>query len=162
MAKGREDAEEKQTALRKMLKKHLPDIEEVFDILDLDNSNCLSMAELEAAAQNGKLVLPEDLKEYVDPCKLLDIFYLLDADQSGMIERGEFIDGIASLVVSSVPLETTQILQLLRQSHEVLMDTSKAIARLSACRTTPSGPEGGRSSPLMPPLIQPDCNLERL
>lgn len=155
LAKGREDAEEKQNILRKMLKKHLPDIEEVFDKLDLDKSGCLEMAELQEAARDAKIILPEDLKEYVDPFKLLEIFDLLDADRSGMIERSEFVDGIATLVVSAVPLETTQILALLRQSHEVLLDSRKTLARLEGyCPdvepTSPTRTSSPPSSPLRP------------
>merc|ERR1740121_475085 len=131
LANGRMDADEMHIHMRRKLKKILPDIEDVFDELDVDGSNSIEIEELHEAAQKGNLSFPDEIKAYVDPFKLVDIFELLDADQSGVIERSEFFDGICALVVSSVPLETTQILQLVRRSHDMISDTYKVVARLS-------------------------------
>jgi len=132
MANGKEDTEEMQLHLRKKLKKILPEIDEVFDRLDVDGNDSLEMEELVKAAEDGNLTFPLDIQSYVDPYKLIDLFEFLDANQSGVIDRTEFFDGICALVVSSVPLETTQILQLARKSHNLLEDVCKNVARLSA------------------------------
>jgi len=139
MANGREDAEEMQIHLRRKLRKILPEIDEVFDGLDTNGNNALEIEELIQAAEDGVLTFPEDIKSYVDPSKLLDIFEFLDANQSGVIERQEFFEGICHLVVSSVPLETTQILQLVRKSHDMLSDLSRAFLNSSVARTNPPG-----------------------
>ncbi|CAK0847184.1 unnamed protein product [Prorocentrum cordatum] len=139
MANGREDAEEMQIHLRRKLRKILPEIDEVFDGLDTNGNNALEIEELIQAAEDGVLTFPEDIKSYVDPSKLLDIFDFLDANQSGVIERQEFFEGICHLVVSSVPLETTQILQLVRKSHDMLSDLSRAFLNSSVARTNPPG-----------------------
>jgi len=131
MAKGREDTEERQSSMRKLLKTLLPEIQRVFDRLDVDHSGTLDLLELEVAARQGNLNLPECIKEFVAPDRLMDVFEYLDADQSGEIDKHEFVDGISSLAVSGVPIETTQILQLLRHTHEVLMDTRVIIGKMS-------------------------------
>jgi len=137
MANGKEDTEEMQLHLRKKLKKILPEIDEVFDRLDVDGNDSLEMEELVKAAEDGNLTFPLDIQSYVDPYKLIDLFEFLDANQSGVIDRTEFFDGICALVVSSVPLETTQILQLVRKSHNVLVDICAEVTKLSeACLTS--------------------------
>jgi len=137
MANGREDAEEMQMFLRRKLKRLLPQIDAAFDGLDVNGNNCLDMDDLVRAAEEGSLTFPQDIQSYVDPYKLIDLFEFLDSDRSGVIERAEFFDGICALVVSSVPLETTQILQLVRKSHNVLVDICAEVTKLSeACLTS--------------------------
>jgi len=127
LVNGKEDAEERQRHLRRVVKKIIPEIENVFDSLDDDGSQALTIDEIELAARTGKLALPDGIKEFVEPAKLLEMFGFLDNDQSGDITRDEFVDGVCSLVVSSVPIETTQILQLMRQTHRAAMDTLQAV-----------------------------------
>jgi len=120
---GKEVAEEQQRHLRKVVRRIIPQIEKVFDKLDGDGNKVLTIEEIEAAAQAGHLTLPDDIKEFVQPERLLEMFEFLDQDQSGDVTRDEFVDGVCSLVVSAVPIETTQIFQLVRQTHRAVMDT---------------------------------------
>jgi len=64
MAKGREDNEERQNHVRKVLKKILPEIAEVFDSLDVDRSGSLAIDELANATKSGTLIIPEDIKDF--------------------------------------------------------------------------------------------------
>merc|ERR1712151_13132 len=77
MENGREDAEEKQNEIRKVLKRILPDIEQVFDTMDQSQDGSLTLDEIEDALNNGMLILPDDIKEYVAPDKLRDMFEFL-------------------------------------------------------------------------------------
>ncbi|CAK0833477.1 unnamed protein product [Prorocentrum cordatum] len=148
LAHGREDIEERQHEMRKVLKRIIPEIEEVFDKLDSDRSGVLTFEEIEAASNTGELALPEDIREIVEPHRLLEIFEFLDMDQSGDIEIDEFVDGVCSLAVSAVPIETTQILQLIRRTHHSVM-AMELIQRLSAGEQD-AGLDG------LPPLGRPD------
>lgn len=130
LAHGREDIEERQHEMRKVLKRIIPEIEEVFDKLDSDRSGVLTFEEIEAASNTGELALPEDIREIVEPHRLLEIFEFLDMDQSGDIEIDEFVDGVCSLAVSAVPIETTQILQLIRRTHHSVMAMERDLQRM--------------------------------
>jgi Ca2+-binding EF-hand superfamily protein len=131
LAHGREDTEENQRQLRKVVKRIVPEIEEVFDKLDTDGSESLTFEEIEAATHNGELTLPDDIREIVEPHRLLEIFEFLDMDQSGTIEKDEFVDGVGSLAVSAVPIETTQILKLMRRTHHSVMEIEKIMQQTS-------------------------------
>jgi len=152
MSQGSEAAEEKANELRKVLRRILPEIEEVFDNLDSDGGGYLTIKEIKEAAKNGSLVLPEGIKEYVAPEKLQDVFDFLDVDQSGEIDKSEFVDGVCTLVVSTVPIETTQILQLLRQTHRVLVETHGAV--------TGGAPMGKTKSFRVPALHANAANID--
>jgi voltage-gated sodium channel len=149
LSNGREEGEEKQRYLRKVVKRIIPEIEEVFNKLDSDGSQALTIEEIEAAAFKGKLTLPNDIKEFVEPTKLLEMFEFLDNDQSGEITKDEFVDGVCSLVVSAVPIETTQILQLTRQTHRAVMDALQAVRQPAG--VTPPPPPSPLPSPPAPP-----------
>lgn len=130
MANGKEDMEERQAQLRKTVKRILPEIEQVFDTLSVDGSKALTLDGIEAAALQGEMVLPDDIREFVEPGRLIDVFDFLDMDGSGDVTKTEFVDGVCSLVVSSVPIETTQILQLVRQTHHLVVDLQRAMDRM--------------------------------
>jgi hypothetical protein len=129
MAQSVEDAEERLLFLRLKIKKMGPDIEAAFDKLDADGRQHLSLQALEEAAHSGDLRMPDDIQDLVDPAKLVDLFGFLDTNMSGEISRSEFIHGIKSLVMSEVPIETTQILELSRHTHHIVNHIAR-MARL--------------------------------
>eukprot|EP00959_Pyramimonas_sp_CCMP1952_P092441 1934651-Pyramimonas_sp.AAC.1 len=84
--------------------------------LDWSGDGKVSMHEFRSGldASNTKKRLPEDIRKILDSDQLVEVYGYLDADGSGEIDEEEFIDGIFSLMFQSVPIETTQMLQLLR------------------------------------------------
>lgn len=132
MSNAAEEEDQKLHARRAHVKKLLPEIQAVFDRLDVDGSMALSLEELEEAAQSGELELPDGIKDLVDPNRVLDVFDFLDTDQSGEINRVEFVEGICSIALSAVPIETTQILQLLRSTSQGVAHIDHAMRHIDA------------------------------
>jgi len=110
IAGASEDAEMDRKMMRKQLKRLVPAIQEVFMKLDTDNEGTLSREELAQA----DIVWPQELAKTIQTDKLVDLFEFLDIDDNNQIDRKEFVDGVCHLALSSVPIETTQILQMLR------------------------------------------------
>merc|ERR1712032_90155 len=111
IANAKEDSEMNRNALRKQLKELIPSVKEAFRKLDVDGKGDLTFQELEDA----HIDLPPNLRNVIQKDKLLDLFEFMDMDASGEISETEFVDGVCALALSSVPIETTQTLQLLRQ-----------------------------------------------
>ncbi|CAK0908398.1 unnamed protein product [Prorocentrum cordatum] len=90
--------------------------------LDWSGDGKVSMHEFRSGldASNTKKRLPEDIRKILDSDQLVEVYGYLDADGSGEIDEEEFIDGIFSLMFQSVPIETTQMLQLLRSQSDAL------------------------------------------
>ncbi|CAK0819638.1 unnamed protein product, partial [Prorocentrum cordatum] len=74
--------------------------------------------DFELAVQRKRNILESD--------QLVAVCEYLDPDGSGVIDETEFIDGIFTLVLQSVPIETTQILQMLRSQSGVLQSIERA------------------------------------
>jgi hypothetical protein len=109
-----EDAEMTLNERRKQLKRLIPSIKDVFQALDADGTGMLTLEELNFS----KVKMPQELRDIIQPDKLHDLFEFLDMDESGEIDSKEFVDGVCHLALSSVPVETTQILQLLRSQKD--------------------------------------------
>merc|ERR1712194_620726 len=61
------------------------------------------------------------------PEKLLDLFDFIDTDQSGEVTETEFLEGICHLSLLDVPVETTQMLQMLRHHKRRLTEVRRDI-----------------------------------
>jgi hypothetical protein len=72
--------------------------------------------------------IDRDLRKILHTDRLVEICDYLDSDRSGDIDQEEFIDGVFSLMLQSVPLETTQMLQLLRSNNEKLQRIQRDVA----------------------------------
>jgi len=57
--------------------------------------------------------LPKEL-EALGTENLKDLFTFMDDDNSGTVDKDEFVDGIMFLIMQAVPIETMQMLQLPR------------------------------------------------
>jgi hypothetical protein len=105
--------------MRKKLHALEPQIEKAFEDLDESGNKKISIDELKDLRFHEK-VLPKELQLLIQPDKLADLFEFLDTDDSGEIDEDEFKAGIAHLALSSTAVETTQMLQLLRDSRKGL------------------------------------------
>ena len=127
---GREEAEVKESKYRKTLQKNMRSLEDLFDAIDLDHSGSVSITEIRAAQSDGRLVFPKDVRSMIDPKHLVDMFEFLDKDNSGGVEKDEFIDGVCCLALSSLSVETLQTLQLLRSCHQLLITNHSNVKEL--------------------------------
>jgi len=124
IAQGEEDREMHTTKLRKKIKENEAHIKAIFKDLDHDGDGQLALKELEhglAQVDHRRLRdLPEDLQSILTSDQLIDLYEYLDADNSGEVDEQEFLEGISHLLCHSVPIETTQALQLLRSQNKML------------------------------------------
>ncbi|CAK0875049.1 unnamed protein product [Prorocentrum cordatum] len=77
------------------------------------------------------LDLPPELRKVLASGQIVDVCSYLDADRSGEIDEDEFVDGIFNLMLQSVPVETTQMLQMLRSQGKSMKDIEKKIGMLA-------------------------------
>jgi hypothetical protein len=101
-----------------------PHIRDVFRELDQYNAGELTLSDFRSGLDSMKAAykksLPADLRRILDSDQLVDLYQYLDIDGSGSLGEKEFTDGIFTLVLQSVPIETTQMLHLLRSNSDAL------------------------------------------
>jgi hypothetical protein len=115
--------ETKRNDMRKKVKLLTPHIETLFDELDGSGDGAIEVAELTLK----NVHMPKELKHIITEDKLKDLFQFLDMDGSGTVEKDEFVDGIMHLTLQSVPIETTQTLQLLRAQQKVISEMHRRL-----------------------------------
>merc|ERR1712129_125469 len=89
----------------------------------------LTRDELESAPDHIK----KELLEYMQsgPESLMELFEMLDVDESGEVDVEEFCDGVAKLVYSEAPVELIRVLKqlkLIRNHLDVMHPRSKSVA----------------------------------
>jgi hypothetical protein len=101
-----------------------PRIREIFRELDQYHAGELSLSDFRTGLDRMKAAykksLPADLRKILDSDQLVELYEYLDVDGSGAIDEKEFTDGIFTLVLQSIPIETTQMLHLLRSNSDML------------------------------------------
>jgi len=124
IVQGDSDREFELAMKRKRLRALEPIMKALFQELDKRGNGHLSLSEFRSGLESMEATtmkhLPADLRNILESDQLIEVCECLDSDGSGAIDETEFIDGIFSLVLQSVPIETTQMLQLLRTQSDVL------------------------------------------
>jgi len=107
---GKTDKEMKLAFLKKTVNKMAPSIREAFRSLDQNNNGILTRDEI----QNKQEDLPPALLELLGPNSMMELFEMLDEDGSGEVHENEFTEGLLKTAVSDVPMETQQMIKLMR------------------------------------------------
>ncbi|CAK0891736.1 unnamed protein product, partial [Prorocentrum cordatum] len=101
-----------------------PVIRDTYRELDQNATGELSLSAFRYGLDNMKTAykksLPIDLRKILDSDQLVELYEYLDVDRSGAIDEKEFTDGIFTLMLQSIPIETTQMLHMLRSNTEAL------------------------------------------
>eukprot|EP00439_Symbiodinium_sp_Y106_P050917 s954_g6.t1 len=105
-------------------KNMLPDIVKLFDQLDSDRSGFLVIQEMKDFETEG-LVPPEawmsqELLDKASVESMSELFQQLDVDESGRVNREEFIEGLLDIFLREVPvysIQATKMLRLVRESQ---------------------------------------------
>jgi len=100
---------------KRKMKKLKPSLGLMFRNLDKTNDGTIAIDEILNAIRDG-INVPRDLQDYVTEDRIVDLFDAFDGDGDGKLTEIEFIDGLSKLVLADVPVETMQILHLLRSS----------------------------------------------
>lgn len=98
---------------RAKLKDLEPHFRTLFRKFDVSGDGVLRVGEILETMQSG-LEIPKVLQDVVNHARMIDLFDALDKDQSGFVTEDEFVEGLGYMALSDVPLETMQILHLVR------------------------------------------------
>ncbi|CAK0869048.1 unnamed protein product [Prorocentrum cordatum] len=111
-----------------------PHVEEVFQTLtEKAGTKNLSLKDFRSGLEDMMQAhvlrdLPPELRKVLASDQIVDVCSYLDADRSGEIDQGEFVDGIFNLMLQSVPVETTQMLQMLRSQGDAMRHIERMLA----------------------------------
>lgn len=119
---------------RQKLKQLTPALRALFRSLDKSGDGLVEIKEVVHSLKQG-LSIPKELQEILNPARMVDLFEALDADQSGDLSESEFVEGLSSVALSDVPLETMQTLHLLRTLRKEVrrgqIDTRRSMFRIN-------------------------------
>lgn len=102
---------------RQKLRNLEPLFRELFQSFDTSGDGLINISEIMDAMQGGTEI-PLQLQEIVSHARIIDLFDALDKDQSGYVTEDEFIEGLGYMALSDVPLETLQILHIVRNCRK--------------------------------------------
>ncbi|CAK0835855.1 unnamed protein product [Prorocentrum cordatum] len=86
----------------------LPQLRKMFEELDLDDSGCVTLEELNAAPED----VQSELERLLNVDSLYDLFEALDVDGSTEVTIEEFLDGMTRLTCNNQSLEITRVIKL--------------------------------------------------
>ncbi|CAK0862627.1 unnamed protein product [Prorocentrum cordatum] len=86
----------------------VPQLRKMFEELDLDDSGCVTLEELNAAPED----VQSELERLLNVDSLYDLFEALDVDGSMEVTIEEFLDGMTRLTCNNQSLEITRVIKL--------------------------------------------------
>eukprot|EP00930_Biecheleria_cincta_P045090 TRINITY_DN31078_c0_g1_i1.p1 TRINITY_DN31078_c0_g1~~TRINITY_DN31078_c0_g1_i1.p1 ORF type:complete len:616 (-),score=106.99 TRINITY_DN31078_c0_g1_i1:3-1850(-) len=104
----------------------LPKLEQIFQTMDDDGDGMLTQMEVRNIPSE---MIPEELFKQGSVSSMEDLFLMLDVDGRGWLLKDEFLDGLISVLVMNVPIQTVQTLKLLYNIAEGLQNGVKDIKR---------------------------------
>jgi len=146
------DREFEESMRRKKFRGLTPHLNAIFkELLEKAGTNKLSLKNFRSGLetlQEAELdQLPADIRTILLSDQLIEVCEYIDADGSGVIDEQEFIDGIFSLALQSVPIETTQMLQLLRSQSGTLKKILRRMPKMPEAHHREAG-ESIQETPL--------------
>lgn len=113
---ARMDAESDRTFRQQKMKELSPLIRHLFQTLDQDGSGSITKEEILMRMENhgGRLRVPADLVDIFKPESMLQLFDILDSDDSGECDEDEFVNGVMQMAMTDVPIEARQTLKHIR------------------------------------------------
>ncbi|CAE7509764.1 CACNA1H, partial [Symbiodinium sp. CCMP2456] len=115
---ARQEKEEEKKLASVAAKNMLPDIVKLFDQLDADRSGFLVIQEMKDFETEG--LVPPELLDKASVESMSELFQQLDVDESGRVNREEFIEGLLDIFLREVPvysIQATKMLRLVRESQ---------------------------------------------
>jgi len=129
MALAALDQTERRNELRARVQALVPKIEAVFDMIDENGNGQISISEVSQASVAD---FPEELQQAMTAQPLEDLFTMMDVDNSGEVDRSEFVEGILEMVLTDVPSELLLILKLVKMQYKQGTDAQKVLDNLTS------------------------------
>jgi len=101
-------------------KKMFPEILALFDEADADGSGELAIEEMQQFEAQGKV--PEQILDRASVGSMTELFHVLDVDQSGIVTKEEFAEGLLDILLRDVSVSSLQQMKMLRIVREALAD----------------------------------------
>jgi len=125
---GKSDRESQNRYKQAAFKKMLPSLRAMFHKLDSDGNGKVTLEELMDA--------PKDIKKHFEDImqveSMVELFEIVDADNSGVVDIDEFCDGIAKLVNTSQSVEAVRTLKQLQSLRTVCEDLRVMVHRVES------------------------------
>jgi len=107
IANTMKDTEMEEEAIRRLR----PAINKAFELMDENNDKTLTRAEVATCTS----MLPPVILKSVPDNRLLELFDILDLDDSGTVSQDEFVEGIEQLALHKITFAHLQVLRFLTQ-----------------------------------------------
>merc|ERR1712107_939115 len=118
MGGSQRDREMELARIRSKARVLAPAIRELFDIMDADSSGKITVDDITTFGQD----FPEQLHAVVKVDNLINLFEILGVDGDGAIEHDEFMNGLLKLTLSDTPIETIELLRIVKYTRRKLVD----------------------------------------
>eukprot|EP00913_Durusdinium_trenchii_P019731 g18548.t1 len=92
----------------------IPQLKQLFEDLDKDNSGDLHQAEIEQAEREGRVVVPEHILDKASVGSMTELFLNLDVDKSGKLTCAEFIEGCMNIFLLDIPVRDMMMMKMIR------------------------------------------------
>jgi len=123
---GKQDREAQIRYKQHTLKNLLPGLKELFMGLDKDKDKRITRDEIEEAPA----ALKHQLEVFLKADSVEELFQMIDVDDSGEVDIGEFCDSIAKVVTSDTPAEIIRILKQLSVTRQEVSDLKSSVSNL--------------------------------
>ena len=110
----------KQQRLAK-IKKLMPHIKTLFELLDEDQSGFVTLEEIREAPES----IQNEISNIINADNLEDIFNMLDEDGGGQVSIDEFCDGISMIVQSDMSIESLRLMKQVERNGSKTDDLTR-------------------------------------
>ncbi|CAJ1393566.1 unnamed protein product [Effrenium voratum] len=111
--------EEERILMKQKVKQSLPSLLETFLAIDVDGSGLITKEEL---ANMPLDMLPPNFLKNLPIDSMMDLFEVLDVDDSNSVSQAEFVEGLLNLAMLDTPIWNIQSLKLLRRISDLTKD----------------------------------------
>ncbi|CAJ1426589.1 unnamed protein product [Effrenium voratum] len=116
--------EEERILMKQKVKQSLPSLLETFLAIDVDGSGLITKEEL---ANMPLDMLPPNFLKNLPIDSMMDLFEVLDVDDSNSVSQAEFVEGLLNLAMLDTPIWNIQSLKLLRRISDLTKDLKQVV-----------------------------------
>lgn len=152
------DTEMERVMLKQKLNTLTPLIRTHFALLDWDNDGYLDRDEIAE-----EVPVPIELMNILNPDTdaMMVLFDILDTDDSGKVDEEEFVEGVLHMAMTDVPVETQQMMKLLRlQRRKMDGLTDKVFELFGTLSRMEASCTNAEPQPITTRFSKPQCSMK--